>query len=299
MRQLAIIGPTASGKSDLALDLAQEHNAFILSIDSLSIYQEIDIASAKPSPQELASVEHFGINALLPNVNATVFDFISEYRRIHAKATQEGKNIIIVGGSSFYLKSMLDGLSYIPPISDDTKIRVTEMLCDLPKAHQFLSQIDPSTMEKIAPNDPYRLEKMLHLYLETSTAPSQWFQEHPPEPIIQECPVLSIETQRSYLRERIALRTVKMLQHGLIDEISSLEQKYGRAANSMHAIGVIETLEFLDGKIDKSTLREKITTHTAQLAKRQQTFNTHQFLLFDKGDTAHLKKVATTILTHL
>jgi len=299
MKQLALIGSTASGKSDLALSLAQENNAIILSIDSLSIYKEIDIASAKPSPEELQSTEHFGINRLFPNETATVFTFIDEYRNAYSHALAEEKNLIIVGGSSFYLKSMIDGLSYVPEITDATKSIAAEMLQNLEEAHRFLSDIDPVTMAKITPNDSYRIEKMVHLYLQTSTAPSQWFQEHPPQPIISQCPVLNIHINRELLRERIALRTQKMVDSGLIDEVAQLERLYGRAPNSMKAIGIIETLEFLDGRMDKKTLIEEITTHTAQLAKRQQTFNANQFELTANGSVDTLRDSATAILAHL
>ncbi|HEX5710720.1 MAG TPA: tRNA (adenosine(37)-N6)-dimethylallyltransferase MiaA [Sulfuricurvum sp.] len=299
MKQLAIIGPTASGKSDLALSLAQEHNAVLLSIDSLSIYKEIDIASAKPSEDELKRAVHFGINVLSPDATASVFTFIDEYTRASSYAQTHGKNLIIVGGSSFYLKSMLDGLSYIPPISDETKSIASGMLIDLEKSHHFLARIDPATVDKIMPNDAYRIEKMLHLWLQTGVSPSQWFYEHPPQPIIQNCPILNIHIDRAVLRERIALRTQKMIESGLIDEVAKLEQHHGRAPNSMKAIGILETLEFLDGKIDRQTLQNAISTHTAQLAKRQQTFNTHQFELHTNGSTHELYQSATTILKHL
>lgn len=298
MKQLAIIGSTASGKSDLALSLASEHNAIILSIDSLSIYREIDIASAKPSKEELSTVHHFGIDVLKPNENATVFTFIDEYRRASDYALQNSKNLIIVGGSSFYLKSMVDGLSYVPPITDETKERASEMLTNLTQTYDFLNQIDPVTMEKITPSDSYRIEKILHIYLQTSISPSIWFKEHPPQPIIQECPILNIEIDRSWLRDRISLRTQKMVQNGLIDEVAELERLYGRIPNSMKAIGVIETLDFLDGKITKNQLIDEITTHTSQLAKRQQTFNAHQFNEVVNGSVNELYDMATITLTH-
>jgi tRNA dimethylallyltransferase len=296
MKQLAIIGSTASGKSDLALSLALAHNAVILSIDSLSIYKEIDIASAKPSQEERDAVLHFGIDTLSPNQNASVFTFIEEYHRAFAYALEHQKNIVIVGGSSFYLKSMLDGLSYIPTISDTTRDRANIMLQDIESTHTFLADIDPITMTKIQSTDRYRIEKMLHLYLQTSTPPSEWFSAHPPKPVIETCPVLDLGVERTVLRERIALRTEKMFRMGLIDEVAHLEHCYGRLPNSMKAIGLIETLAYLDGKISKAVLKEQITTHTAQLAKRQQTFNSHQFTLTASSSAHQLEQIAKNIL---
>lgn len=297
MKQLAIIGSTASGKSDFALALAQEHNALILSIDSLSIYQEIDIASAKPSDEELSSIPHFGINKLRPDQNASVMTFIEEYRAIQTCAQEEQKNIIIVGGSSFYLKSMIEGLSPIPEYSPDTIDCAKTMLHNnLAQCHKLLSSLDPQTMNKITPNDPYRIEKMLLLYLETGDIPSKWFQEHPPKPIIENCPVLEIKIDRSLLRERIAMRTRKMVADGIIDEVAELERRYGRTPNSMKAIGIIEVLEYLDGEISKEEMEALISTHTSQLAKRQQTFNAHQFNLQGIGNADELLPIACTYL---
>jgi len=296
MKQLAIIGSTASGKSDLALDLAQRHNALILSIDSLSIYKEIDIASAKPSKSELSAIEHFGINHLAPDENASVITFIGEYSRIREKALTEEKNIIIVGGSSFYLKSMLEGLSEIPNFSPETLQKAKLIVTDLAECHKLLSEIDPLSMQKITQNDAYRIEKMLLIYLQTQTAPSEWFRAHPPKPIIRDSSVLNLQIDREILRERISLRTYKMVAEGLIDEVAELERVYGRAPNSMKAIGIVETLEYLDGKITKDELLRLIATHTAQLAKRQQTFNAHQFTLTASGSVKELLPIAQNIL---
>lgn len=296
MKQLAIIGPTASGKSKLALDLALAHNAVILSIDSLSIYTDINIASAKPTKEELSLVKHFGIDILRPDETASVFTFIHEYHRTRAYAHENHKNLIIVGGSSFYLKSMIDGLSHIPIINDAVREEASAMLKEAQSAHRFLANIDPLMMSTIADSDRYRIEKMLHLYLQTKTPPSQWFEMHPPISIITHCPILNIEIDRADLRDRIALRTQLMIRDGLIDEVAQCEQLYGRSPNSMKAIGMIETLDYLDGKCSKQTLIQLISTHTSQLAKRQKTFNTHQFTLTASQSVKDLYSIGETLL---
>ncbi len=277
MKQIAIIGPTASGKSDLAIELAQTFNANILSIDSLSIYKEIDIASAKPSKEELLHVKHFGINVLKPNEAFSVATFIKLYLTCKTQTEAEGKNLVIVGGSSFYLKSLLSGLSVIPEISQETKRKAKAMLCNLSDAYELLNTLDHTYMKDIDAQDSYRIEKMLHLYLQTDTIPSQWFKQNPPQATIASLDIFNIDVDRDILRERIELRTHKMLELGLVDEICTLEKKYGRMPNSMKAIGIIEVLEYLDGLTCKEEMIENIITHTAQLAKRQQTFNNNQF----------------------
>lgn len=296
MKQLAIIGSTASGKSDLALQLALEHNAVILSIDSLSIYTDINIASAKPSRDELQRVLHFGIDTLRPDETASVFTFINEYERARTFAQTHGQNLIIVGGSSFYLKSMIDGLSPIPVISDSVREEAALLLGDPAQAHRFLAALDPAAMAGITNTDRYRIEKMLHLYLQTKVPPSQWFALNAPVSVIVQCPILNIEIEREYLRERIALRTQLMVEKGLIDEVAQCEQLYGRTPNSMKAIGMIETLDYLDGKYTKEELVQLISTHTGQLAKRQRTFNTHQFTLTASGTAQELLLTGKTLL---
>jgi tRNA dimethylallyltransferase len=277
LKELAIIGPTASGKSDLAIKIAKKLDAYILSIDSLSIYKEIDIVAAKPSKEELREVKHFGIDAIWPNEHFSVEIFIRLYQEVRHACLRDKKNLIIVGGTSFYLKSLLDGLSELPQISQEVQSEVKEALTNLSHCYEELCSLDAAYMQKIAKNDRYRIEKALLIAKAAQMPPSEWFRAHPPKPIIKELPIFNIDVEREVLRERIAQRTQKMYAMGLIDEVAYLEQKYTRAPNSMKAIGIVEVLAFLDAKIDKEGMLQAITTHTAQLAKRQQTFNRSQF----------------------
>lgn len=277
MKQIAIIGPTASGKSDLAIEMALKHDACILSIDSLSIYKEIDIASAKPSADELAKVHHYGVNKIHLDTHFSVAIFIELYKEAVEEAKRDGKNLIIVGGTSFYLKSLTTGLSELPDYSRSTIEKVAKMLLDLPEAYAYLAHIDSDYMQAIEPTDAYRIEKMLLLVVESGMSPAAWFKAHPPLPTITDLDIFNIEVERTLLRERIVNRTGKMANSGLIDEVAMLEHKYGRDHNAMKAIGIIEVLEYLDGSCSKEAMIENIITHTAQLAKRQQTFNRTQF----------------------
>ena len=292
IKQLALIGPTASGKTALSIKLAQQMNAIILSIDSLSIYKGIDIVSAKPTLSEREGIEHFGIDYLYPNESFDVTTFIKLYHEVYTKASHEGKNLVIIGGTSFYLKMLLEGISRLPSISESTKSEAKKHLLDLQKTYQWLYNLDPEYMGKIASNDPYRIEKALHIYLETSLLPSVYFEQFPPQPTITvPLPIYQIDIERDTLRERIALRTMLMVEDGLIDEICTLEKKYSRSPNCMKAIGIKETLAYLDGVYDKKLLIEKITTNTARLAKRQKTFNTSQFDNVVKGSVEELERI--------
>lgn len=277
IKQLAIIGPTASGKSDLAIKIAQKTDAYILSIDSLSIYKEIDIVSAKPSANELNCVKHFGINVLFPDEYFSVDIFIDMYKEVLSTCQKNNKNLIIVGGTSFYLKSLIQGLSAIPKISEETSLHVQRKLKDLQKCYDFLFDLDSDYMQNISPNDSYRIEKALLIYEASKLTPSEWFRQNPPKPVIENLPIYNIDVEREVLREKIVKRTLKMLETGLIDEVCRLEKKYSRLPHSMSSIGIIEVLEYLDGRVTKEQMLENISTHTAQLAKRQQTFNRTQF----------------------
>ena len=290
--QLALIGSTASGKTALSITLAQNMNAHILSLDSLAIYKEIDIASAKPTLEERQDITHFGIDALYPHENFDVNIFISLYHKVRQQCQEDDKNLIIVGGTSFYLKMLIDGISILPQISDSTKKDVSTRLKNLNKTYQWLDKLDHAYMAHIASTDRYRIEKVLSIYLETGLTPTEYFTAYPPQPTISEpLPIYQIIWEREILRKRIALRTQLMLDEGLIDEVCILEKKYGRTPNSMKSIGIKETLAYLDGYYDKEMLQQKITTNTARLAKRQSTFNNSQFDNVIKGSVEALEKM--------
>jgi len=287
LREIAILGPTASGKTSLSIDLAHKLNANILSLDSLSIYKEIDIASAKPTCKERDGIKHFGIDALHVDDDFNVTIFFELYKKAKKLSENESKNLIIVGGTGFYLKSMIDGVSYKPQISSETKLKVAKSLSC---GHKLMSEFDEVYASAVSKNDTYRIEKWLEIYFQTGAIPSQFFEQNQREPIIKNIELYEIGIDKETLRDRIKLRTQIMLDDGLIDEVFYLEKKYTRAPNPMKAIGIIETLSFFDGDLGKDELREKIVTNTARLAKRQKTFNSSQFNEHLKGSVDKIKK---------
>jgi tRNA dimethylallyltransferase len=291
-QQLALIGSTASGKTALSIKLAKHYNAYILSIDSLSIYKEINIVSAKPTPIERNGIVHYGIDMLSPKDNFDVSIFIKLYDEVYKKCIGAHKNLIIVGGTSFYLKMLMEGISQLPPISQITKEKTEKYLQHIEKAYRFLYDLDSTYMSHIASKDSYRIEKALHIYFETHMTPSAYFKKYPPIPTIDKpLPIYQIVWDREILRKRITLRTQIMVNDGLIDEVCLLERTYGRSPNAMKSIGIKETLGYLDGVYDKNMLIEKITIHTARLAKRQNTFNNSQFENVIKGSVEALEKI--------
>ena len=270
MKEIAIIGSTASGKTGLALKTAEKTNSIILSLDSLSVYKEIDIASAKPLAKERGNILHFGIDEVYPDENYDVIQFIQCYKKAKEYALNNNHNLIIVGGTGFYLKALVEGLS----IGIDSNVKL-----DIPinEAYNLLSSIDHKYMSKIKTNDKYRIEKAYAIYKETNLSPSEYFRQNPKVPIAKDLKIFEILWPREELKKRISLRSKQMIKDGIIDEVIYLEKKYSRSPNAMSSIGILETLEFLDGKINKTQLEEKISLNTAKLAKRQNTFNKGQF----------------------
>ncbi|PRM92799.1 tRNA (adenosine(37)-N6)-dimethylallyltransferase MiaA [Arcobacter cryaerophilus gv. occultus] len=270
MKELAIIGTTASGKTALSLEIANKTNSIILSLDSLCVYKEIDIASAKPTKIERGDIVHFGIDEVFPNEKFDVIEFLNLYKNAKEYAEKNMKNLIIVGGTGFYLKALVDG------ISDGLKENTNLDMC-LNDAYNLLYSLDKDYMQKIEPNDKYRVEKAYSIYKQSGLTPSQYFLKNPKIALSPNLPIFEILWEKDELTNRISLRTKQMIKAGLIDETIYLEKKYTRAPNCMSSIGIVETLEYLDGKIDKKSLEDKIIQNTLKLAKRQNTFNKGQF----------------------
>lgn len=270
MREIALIGTTASGKTALSLELASKTNSIILSLDSLCVYKEINIVSAKPTLEERGDIIHFGIDEVYPNIEFDVIKFIELYKKAKDFAIKNDKNLIIVGGTGFYLKALIDGLS----LGIDSNIKVDFIPND---AYELLYSLDKEYMQKIEKNDKYRIEKAYTIYKQSGLTPSEYFEKNQKTPIAKDLKIFEIVWEKEELKNRIALRTNMMIKSGLIDEIIYLEKKYTRAPNCMSSIGIVETLEYLDGKLTKAQLEEKIALNTAKLAKRQNTFNKSQF----------------------
>lgn len=270
MKELAIIGTTASGKTALSLEIANKTNSIILSLDSLCVYKEIDIASAKPTKIERGDIVHFGIDEVFPNEKFDVIEFLNLYKNAKEYAEKNMKNLIIVGGTGFYLKALVDG------ISDGLKEN-TNLDMSLNDTYNLLYSLDKEYMQKIEPNDKYRVEKAYSIYKQSGLTPSEYFLKNPKIALSPNLPIFEILWEKDELTNRISLRTKQMIKAGLIDETIYLEKKYTRAPNCMSSIGIVETLEYLDGKISKQELEDKIIQNSLKLAKRQNTFNKGQF----------------------
>ena len=272
MKQIAIIGATASGKTALALELAPLLNAVILSLDSLCVYKEICIASAKPSPDELASIKHFGVDLKSVDEDFSAGEFFCEYERACEFCKAQGKNLIITGGSGFYLKALISGLApRVPRASfypQNNEIFALAKSCD----SEFCA--------KYSANDTFRLQKWFDIYsfLGNSRIPSEFLKANTKEPLIKNIEIYELCWEKELLKERIKKRTCAMLDSGLLAEARGLFGSFSAELKPLNSVGLKECGQFLRGEIlNENELKKLIITHTAQLAKRQRTFFNSQF----------------------
>ncbi|WP_120826856.1 tRNA (adenosine(37)-N6)-dimethylallyltransferase MiaA [Helicobacter pylori] len=272
---MALLGPSGSGKSALSIELAQELDAEIFSLDSLSIYKDINIASAKPSLKERKNIKHYALDHL--NIdeknNAQLFKTLLE----DAMRVSSKEILLIVGGSSFYLKSILEGLSDTPKISGEEVVKIERGISALADPYAFLKSIDPTIAFKIHPNDTYRIHKALEIFYLTHTPPSEYFKANPKKPFEHAISLFALSIEKNALHSNIKQRTKNMLHSGLIEEIKALYTQYPKDSQPFKAIGVKESVLFLEKRLTLKELEEAITSNTMKLAKRQNTFNKTQF----------------------
>lgn len=261
--EIALIGTTASGKSYIANTLAKEFNAVVLSLDSLCVYKEINIANAKPSYDELLSLKYFGVNLLSVSEHFNVALFIEEYQKAKEFAQTSNLALIIVGGTGFYLKTMIEGLSQ--------KISETKSLLNNDEIYTLLRRIDPHY--KIEKNDTYRLKKWLGIYEQTGELPSEFLKRTQKSGVLKDIEIYELVWDKEVLKKRIQTRTKEMLNKGLIDEAKMLFSNFDNNLKALNSIGLKECKDYLKGIISLNELENLITIHTAQLAKRQRTFN--------------------------
>lgn len=271
----AIIGTTASGKSALALKLARKFGLCIFSLDSLSVYKGIDIASAKPSVADLREIRHYGIDLLNPSEKCNAGVFLKLLSEIVGCEIAPQK-LLIVGGTSFYLKSIIEGLSTAPKSSDIVEAYIAKIVQNKAEAHKLLHQIDSDFATKISPNDSFRIAKGLQIYFLTHQSPSAFFAQNPRQKLPFHIKIFELIKAREILRSDIKIRTERMFECGLVDEVQNLRQNFPHS-QTLKAIGIKEIIAFLKGESSLDEAKNTIIKNTLALAKRQRTFNRTQF----------------------
>lgn len=274
-----ITGPTASGKSALALALSPEFKAEIVNVDSALIYKHLNIGTAKPSLAELKAVPHHLIDILEPDIPFSAGQFCICAKEAIQAIEARAHLPFLVGGTMLYLKALLYGLSELPAASPTVREAI---LAEAKKQgwatlHDRLKEIDPKAAERIHVNDPQRLQRALEIYYLTGQAQSDWFCE-PKKGLAQhshQLLILAIAPQdRAVLHEWIAERFDAMLEKGLVEEVATLKQNPALHANlpAMRAVGYRQVWHYLEGEYDYAAMRDKAIVATRQLAKRQLTW---------------------------
>ncbi|MGD8407105.1 MAG: tRNA (adenosine(37)-N6)-dimethylallyltransferase MiaA [Thiohalophilus sp.] len=272
---IALMGPTASGKTDLAVRLVRELPVEIVSVDSVMVYRGMDIGSAKPEPEVLAEAPHRLIDILDPSAACSAARFVELAQREMAEITAAGRIPLLVGGTMLYFRAMIHGLSQLP--SADPGVRA-ELEAEAHERgwdtlHARLAEVDPPAAERIHPNDPQRIQRALEVYTLTGTPLSELQQQAEPLPW-QFVKLALIPSDRQVLHERIAQRFEQMLAEGLVGEVEGL---YARGdlhedLPSIRAVGYRQVWHYLQGRINYTEMQEQGMAATRQLAKRQLTW---------------------------
>jgi len=273
-RIIAVTGATASGKSALSMELAKHYGAEIVCMDSMQIYQGMDIGTAKPSPEEQQVVPHHMLDIVAPSENYTVADYAERATAVIRDILQRGKMPLLVGGTGLYLKALMHGLSLGVSRSDPAIRARLEAISDEPggrqKLHDMLRQVDEASADKLHPNDLRRVIRAIEVYELTGTPLSQTRQEENSEFSVLP---LAIRMERETLYRRIEKRVDTMLDMGLVEEVQRLlEEGVSPEAQSMQGIGYKELVPVLGGLVPLEKAREQIILNTKHYAKRQETW---------------------------
>lgn len=273
---VCLMGPTAAGKTDLAVTLVEHLPLEIISVDSAMIYKGMDIGTAKPDAEVLRRAPHRLIDFLDPAEPYSAARFCEDAIREIKDITQLGKIPLLVGGTMMYFRSLLQGLAELPPANDElrSKLAAEADAIGWQEMHRQLVAVDPVAAARIHPNDPQRISRALEVYRLTGRPLSAWIRE--PTQVLPYQPILLglVVSDRVILHERIARRFDHMLEAGLVEEVRQLYLRGDLSIDkpAIRAVGYRQVWQYLNGEFDYTSMREKGVTATRQLAKRQLTW---------------------------
>ena len=271
------MGPTASGKTAVAVEMAQCLPVEIISVDSALIYRDMNIGTAKPDAATLALAPHHLIDIIDPSDSYSAATFRHDALKLMNDISQRGKIPLLVGGTMLYFRALQFGLSELPPADTEIRAEIERQAEQFgwPALHAELAKIDATTAARLAPNDSQRINRALEIYKITGSPMSQLIaQQENIELPYQLISLALVPSERSVLHQRIASRFAQMLENGLLNEVKNLQKKYVLHPDlpSMRCVGYRQTWEFLAGKISEQELMETGIAATRQLAKRQLTW---------------------------
>jgi tRNA dimethylallyltransferase len=272
-----LMGPTASGKTSVAVELAQHLPVELISVDSALVYRDMDIGTAKPDAATLARAPHHLINIIDPTEAYSAAAFRRDALRLMHDITARKKIPLLVGGTMLYFKALREGLSDLPQSSPEVRAALDAEIAQHGIKHLYrqLAQVDDKTAARLKPTDTQRIQRAMEIYRITgqpmSALIAQYQSTELPYRIL---PIALVPSDRAQLHARIATRFKAMLKQGLVDELRILREKYPLHANmtSMRCVGYRQAWQFMEGEIDDVQLLETGIAATRQLAKRQLTW---------------------------
>lgn len=270
-----IVGPTASGKTKFAIEMAKQKNGEIISADSMQIYKGMDIATAKPSKQEQAQVKHHLIGFLSPEETFSVAQFAKLAHEKILEVTNKGKLPILVGGTGLYINSVVNDINFEEQISNEEirkKLNLEAEQIGLENMFENLKSIDPDYAKKISPNDKKRVLRAIEVYKLTGKTMSKLIEDSRKNSNRYALDMIGLNFKdRKKLYEKINLRVDEMIKAGLIEEAKKFYKK-NLSNTAKYAIGYRELFEYFDGNVTLSEAIEKIKQNTRRYAKRQITW---------------------------
>lgn len=273
---IVIAGPTASGKTALAVELAKKINGEVISCDSMQIYKDMSIGTAKPTVEEMDGVPHYLIDFVSPDERYSVADFKRDAEEKIEYVLSKGKAPILCGGTGLYIDTLVFGIDY-PEIELDQEYRDelmkrAESEEGLKKLYDEAKSIDSEAMEKISENDKKRITRVLELYKATGKTKTELEKISRSNGVKYDYRVFAIDMDREKLYDRINRRVDIMIEQGLIDEVRNIIDKYDKFPTAMQGLGYKEVVEYFDGKLTKQEMIDKIKQETRRYAKRQLTW---------------------------
>ena len=278
-RQPAVLlmGPTASGKTALAVELAARFPFEIVNVDSVQIYRHMDIGTAKPDRKTLTRAPHHLIDLVDPDERYSAARFCEDANELLPEIYARGNIPLLAGGTMLYFKTLVEGLSELPAADPDTRLVIDTMAQESgwPVLHAELARIDPETAQRLQPQDAQRIQRALEVFYLTGQPMSALIARGRPRgPAFRFIALALQPSERGVLHKRIAQRFEVMLELGLIGEVRRLRSRFGLNPSlpSMRAVGYRQVWQYLDGEFGLTQLREKGVAATRQLAKRQLTW---------------------------
>lgn len=272
---IVICGPTASGKTALSIELAKKINGEIVSADSMQIYKDMDIGTAKPSIEEMQYIKHYLLDFVSPDERYSVAQYKKDAKNAIKEIIAKGKTPIIVGGTGLYVDSLIYEIEYNDIELDENYRKELEYLIDikvLEELYKKAVEIDPVAMEKISQNDKKRIMRILEIYKATGKTKTEQEIESRKNPVEYDYKVFAINWDREKLYQRINKRVDIMVEQGLIKEVENIVKKYNKFPTAMQGLGYKEIVQYIEGNCTKDEMIEKIKMETRRYAKRQLTW---------------------------